>query len=377
MYIFTKISAGFKLRFMKVRLVFSLIFGLLISAVTLYFAFKNVSFHAVLKSLLQVNPFWILPTVIAVMINFILRTIRWKVILRSSQQVSFMGAYHPLIIGFMLNSILPARAGEIARPVILRKLEGTPFTTGLASVASERFFDILILVGFFAVMFRTIEIDPHLNIPFGKYVLNKSLLIYLGKGMIRLGILMICGMALIASKKIREIIAAVFLFLPGFFIRKNPTLKNTVEQKVCGPAIKIIDNFGDGFSVVKNPAEILKCIFLSISIWFFGGLSYYFLSLGFKGLSVTPVEMFIFMIIICFFIALPSVPGYWGLWEAGGVFALTLFGISANEAASFTLANHVIQFMPVIIAGIISMIITGVHLKQFAHPGKTEQPNGQ
>ena len=28
------------------------------------------------------------------------------------------------------------------------------------------------------------------------------------------------------------------------------------------------------------------------------------------------------MIIICFFIALPSVPGYWGIWEAGGVFAL-------------------------------------------------------
>ena len=76
------------------------------------------------------------------------------------------------------------------------------------------------------------------------------------------------------------------------------------------------------------------------------------------------------MIIICFFIALPSAPGYWGLWEAGGVFALTLFGISASEAASFTLVNQVIQFLPVILAGFISMILTGVNIKEFAHAGR-------
>ena len=72
------------------------------------------------------------------------------------------------------------------------------------------------------------------------------------------------------------------------------------------------------------------------------------------------------MVIICFFISLPSVPGYWGLWEAGGVFALSLFGISANRAAGYALVNHAVQIFPVIIAGFVSAIITGVNIRKMA-----------
>jgi uncharacterized membrane protein YbhN (UPF0104 family) len=70
------------------------------------------------------------------------------------------------------------------------------------------------------------------------------------------------------------------------------------------------------------------------------------------------------MIIICFFIALPSVPGFWGIWEAGGVFALSLFNVSAKEAAGFTLASHAIQIFPVIIIGVMSAMLTGVNALQ-------------
>ena len=72
------------------------------------------------------------------------------------------------------------------------------------------------------------------------------------------------------------------------------------------------------------------------------------------------------VIIICFFIALPSVPGFWGLWEAGGVFALSLFGVSANDAAGFTLANHAIQMIPVILVGFVSAVFTGVNIWRVA-----------
>jgi hypothetical protein len=58
------------------------------------------------------------------------------------------------------------------------------------------------------------------------------------------------------------------------------------------------------------------------------------------------------MIIILFFIALPSVPGWWGIWEAGGVFAMGLFGVPRLEAAGFTLVSHAMQVFPVILIGI-------------------------
>jgi len=351
---------------MKTRFVFSLVLGVLISAVMLYLALRNVSLSEVSRSILRIDPIWILLTVPIIMLSFLSRALRWKVILKSSGDISFAGAYHPLMIGFMLNCVLPARAGEIARPIVLKKIEDVPFSTGLASVAVERFFDILILLILFAAMFHVIEIDPNLNIEFGTYQLNRDLLLSLGQGMVKIGIFVICLMLLIVSKRVRDKISLMLLRLPGILIRNNESLKNKVEQKICSPIIQIMENAGSGFAIIKNPLEICICLILSIIIWVFAGLSYYILSLGFPGISLTLIEIFIFMIIICIFIALPSAPGYWGLWEAGGVFALTLYGISANEAASFTLANHVVQFLPVIIAGIISMVLTGVHIKQFS-----------
>ena len=76
------------------------------------------------------------------------------------------------------------------------------------------------------------------------------------------------------------------------------------------------------------------------------------------------------MVIVCFFISLPSVPGWWGLWEAGGVFALSLFGVTAKEAAGFTLANHAVQVIPVIIAGFASAMFLSVNIRQMSYQGK-------
>jgi hypothetical protein len=83
--------------------------------------------------------------------------------------------------------------------------------------------------------------------------------------------------------------------------------------------------------------------------------------------------MFAVMVIICLFIALPSVPGYWGVWEAGGVFAMSLFGIPTDAAAGFTLANHGVQVFPVVIVGFVSAIITGVNIWQVSYQKKTAE----
>ena len=91
-------------------------------------------------------------------------------------------------------------------------------------------------------------------------------------------------------------------------------------------------------------------------------MSYYVMSLGCPGIKLSFFEMSAVMIIICFFIALPSVPGYWGIWEAGGIFAMALFGIATKDAAGFTLVNHLIQIFPVIIVGFFSAILTGINI---------------
>ena len=114
--------------------------------------------------------------------------------------------------------------------------------------------------------------------------------------------------------------------------------------------------------MLQSPVKIIACIGLSTLIWITAAYSYYLFSLGCPGIHLNYLEISAMMIVIIFFIALPSVPGFWGLWEAGGVFALSLFGVITKDAAGYTLANHAIQIIPVILIGFVSAMITGINI---------------
>jgi uncharacterized protein (TIRG00374 family) len=332
---------------MKRNAAISLVVGVIISALTLYLAFKNVPFSDLTSYVVSIDYLWILPTVVVVLLSFVLRAYRWQVILKSTGEVSFWNAYHPLMIGFMINSVLPGRVGEIARPVILKKQEDIPFSTGLATVAAERVFDVIIMIVLFAALLATVQIDPNLDITFGKYHLNRAALLTAGRGLFNLLLLLLAGIIIISFD--------------------GAEFKEKAQKKVCTPLVKLVENFSYGFALIKYPAKIVICLGLSFVIWILSALAYYLMAQGCPGIGLSFAELFAVMIIICFFIALPSVPGYWGIWEAGGIFGLTLFGVATKEAAGFTLVNHVIQMFPIIIAGIISAMITSINIIQVSY----------
>ncbi|MBI9084474.1 MAG: flippase-like domain-containing protein [Desulfobacterales bacterium] len=361
---------------MKKNTSLSLLIGALISAVALYLAFRNVPFGDLVAYLAAIDPFWALSSVAVVMVSFTLRAYRWQVILGSSHRIGFKNAYHPLMIGFMLNCILPGRVGELARPAVLKKQEGVAYTTGLATVAVERTFDVILLLLMLVVVLATVEIDPSIDLTFGSYHLNRETLMAIGSGMTRIGIVLIAGIVLVSLEKTRQMIVTAVWFLPNLLVFAGMGAKERIHRRLCAPLVGIIDNIATGFEMVKQPGRLSLCMVLSALIWGLGAVSYYMVALAVPGLSLSFGEISTVMIIICFFIALPSVPGFWGIWEAGGVFALTLFGVSSGEAAGYALASHVIQMFPVILAGLVSALITGINLRQVAGgaPGNKNPP---
>jgi hypothetical protein len=301
-----------------------------------------------------------------VLLSFYLRAFRWQIILTTSRKIPVWRAYHPMMIGFMINCILPGRLGEVARPIILQKKENIPFTTGLATVAAERLFDICLLLALFIVTVSAIQINPDANVTFGNYQLNRSTLELVFGGMLKMGALLIIGIILITIGKVREIIYKIIRFLPNTLFFFGQKIKDMTQRRICEPLIGIIENVARGFALVRYPGKILICSVYSLLIWGLIAFSYYLFSLGSPGINLTFYEWCVVMVIICFFISLPSVPGWWGLWEAAGVFALSLFGVSAREAAGFTLANHALQVFPVILLGLISAMAISVNIRQMS-----------
>jgi uncharacterized protein (TIRG00374 family) len=358
---------------MKTKVTISLILGLIISTLALYLSFRNVPLSDLLMYLKSINYIWILPSVMVVLISFALRAFRWQIILGPAQKVGFWGAFHPLMIGFMINCILPGRVGEVARPAVLQTRENIPFSTGLATVAAERVFDVSLLLVLFAVLLATVKIDPSLDLVFGKYHLNKQVLVTVGKGVFQLFVLLVAGIVIVGFTATRKVLNSLIMRIPSLFLFAGDAFKNKIQKKVCEPLIDVVENFASGFALVKHPSKICTCIGLSVVVWGLAAFSYYLMAQGCPGIELSFTEMFVVMIVICFIIALPSVPGFWGVWEAGGVFALALLGISSKEAAGFTLANHAVQMFPVIIVGIISAMVTSVNIWQVSFHKKEKK----
>jgi glycosyltransferase 2 family protein len=363
---------------MPKKLIISLVIGGMISALTLFLAFRNVPADQLLSYLGTIDYWWILPTVIIIALTFAIRALRWKIILKEICEVSFWQAFHPTMIGFMMNCVLPGRVGELARPVLLRQKRGVPMTTGLSTIAAERIFDLISLIAMFVLFFSTVAGNIGMEGTYLGVELDGEVLKSIVTGMIRLSIALALFIVLLTIDTSRNAIKQMIDGIGRWFSRLIPGLKRPIDR-LFNLAQSIIDNVAVGLSLVRNPIQLAYCAGLTVLIWALTAVSYSLFALGCPGITLSLWEFTTVMVIICFVIALPSVPGFWGLWEAGGVFALSIFGVAEKDALGFTLVNHASQIFPVIGIGLVSALITSVNILQLSHNGTAAeaQPDAQ
>ena len=351
------------------KLILSLMVGLAISGAGLYFSFRKVQFGPLMEYIASVNYWWTLPAFGIAMASFFLRAWRWQVIMGSVERIAYWEAYHPMMIGFMMNCILPGRVGELARPAILKRQKNVPFFQTLATVAAERAFDLIILLGLFAVVTSCVQIDPNLEVVVDDYTISSKVLQSAATAMTRLSLVLITGIVLVSFEFSRGLMERVILASPAILFFLSLNAQEKVRKAVCRPIVGIMNGIAQGFAAIKDFGKVLLCLGISAAIWALLASTYFVMVQGCPGISMSALELTAMMVIICFAISLPSAPGFWGLWEAGGIFAMVLFGVARDEAAGFTLVNHVIQLIVPILMGVVSVVLTGVSIRQISNAG--------
>ena len=343
------------------KLILSLIIGIFFSGLALLVTFKNIPLKDFIIYLKSVNYWWAIPSLCIGMGSFLLRVVRWQLILKPVKKATFLSSFHPLMIGFMINSVLPGRVGEIARPAIFSRKEGVPFSKVLATVGAERVFDVMTLLFLSVIMLSVVEINSALDLTFGGYHLNRESFETIWIATVKICVILFFFIVIIGIKKTRTIIKQIILQIPGMIFFIAPSKRESLRSGIFKKITMFLDNLASGLEIIKKPSDIFWCLLLSFMVWITSALAFFVMAFGCPGINISFLEMCAVLVIICFFIALPSVPGYWGLFEAGGVFGLMIFGVSSTEGAGFILANHVIQMLPTIIIGIISSTLLGVN----------------
>ena len=122
-----------------------LLLSLLIAAAALYLTFRKTDWGSLLGTLGRIDLLPLLLVLPMLALSYVFRIQRWKILLRPVSGVSFREASAPLLTGFMVNSLLPGRVGEILRALLLSRKTDVPRAASFATVVVARLFDGLVL----------------------------------------------------------------------------------------------------------------------------------------------------------------------------------------------------------------------------------------
>jgi uncharacterized protein (TIRG00374 family) len=117
--------------------------GVVCTVVFGYIAVRDVDPAAVRDAFRQSDPWWIAPTLLVFAVSIFLRASRWQLLFEPGKRPPLGAVTNALLVSYLFNNVLPARAGEAARIVALHQSARTPRAETLATVVIERVFDVI------------------------------------------------------------------------------------------------------------------------------------------------------------------------------------------------------------------------------------------
>jgi uncharacterized protein (TIRG00374 family) len=292
--------------------------------VCLYIAFQGLHLEDFVGVVKSVNYWWIIPAVAVYTIAVVIRTWRWRAMLRPIADISMGRLWPVVVIGYMGNNVYPARAGEVLRSYVLRRREGVPMSASLATVVLERLFDGLIMLLF---VFVTLPFAP---LP---AVYNQVVTVFS----------VVFGVALL-----------FFLVLasrPAQFLRLWQWIATRfLPARFASMGSDIVTKFVSGLQSLKSPREMLVIFASSALIWLTETGKYWVIMQGFP-FHVDFTVLMLMTAVVNLATTLPSTPGYAGTFDVPGILVLQRYGIGQAIATGYTLVLHVALWLPITLLG--------------------------
>jgi uncharacterized membrane protein YbhN (UPF0104 family) len=319
---------------------------------------------------------YIIPTIILIFVSHYLRAVRWSVLIAPIKRVSVLNLFSATMIGFMANCVLPARIGEIIRPVMVARKEKIKVTVSFATVVMERIFDMLSIIVFASLLFfflpaetlqdKSVSTINHAEasaeVVKAEYVNEES----------ETG----------ASNTIKQlkkwsivmaffgILAITSLFLLSLYPRKAGAVFEKLlfffPHHLRDKLVNMLHSFISGLQVFDHKTKLLWIGVLSLIIWFFNATPIYVLCYAFD-IKLSFAGACFVMVCLALAVALPQAPGFIGVFHIATQKTLDIFGVGLSSAQSFAIILWALSVIPVIIVGLLFLWREGMSFGEISH----------
>jgi hypothetical protein len=327
--------------------------GIGVTLVLLWWVLRDIEFADVWAELRHARWGWLLAAVAAATLTFPLRALRWRVLLRyEGARVPLIPVWHATAIGFMANNLL-GRAGEVARAYAARQLTGVRFTTAVASIAVERVFDGLTIVGLLLI-----------GIAAGGFA-----------GEATIGGVSVSRVATSAGLVFAAALGVAILVVawPAWWLRLAERIAaRMLPQRWTAKVVSLLEGLIDGLSALRAPGRLAAVLAWSVVLWVVNAASFVLAFVAF-GLVLPPGAALVMQGILAFAVALPSSPGFFGVFEAATFAALALYGVEQTQAVSVAIGYHISGFIPITLLGLWSLGRANLHLSSLREGASGDQ----
>jgi glycosyltransferase 2 family protein len=330
-------EVSLKARLLNVRTIGSIVFVLILVAF-LFRVVLNVDIASTLEYIGNANPLLLLVGLFAYYLTFPLRSLRWSLILRKvDTHVPYRDATEILYLSWFVNCVVPAKLGDLYRAYLLRGNYGASISRTVGTIFIERITDVCVI---FAL------------------ALAAGYWSFRGRNRPEVDALFLAGFAF----ALVLILVLVALRLWG----------GHLTRFMPGRLAEYYEKFHHGSTAALAPKTLAAVFAITVAVWTLEGIRVYFVihALGLAELDSLRISASIFVALAASLLtAIPLTPAGIGFVQFGVVWAMSLYGVSAEAGTAVALTDFVLATLSVIVfGGILYLVSDKVRRAHSARP---------
>lgn len=332
---------------MRRTLQISIIVVLTVLFLWLFLRSSNLS--DVWRILQSTNVPWLLLGFFVNWFALIFRTIRWRTILPAENPPAFYPTFFANTCGYMLSTVLPIRAGDVARPALISRRTNVRFSAALGTVLTERVLDLYSLLLLYAYFSFAHWHD---------YAGSKSFFI------IRSG-----AVAAAVALGALTIFTFGLYFFRGGIRKAHEFVGRILPSRFRASWMHFFDSFAESLDITERPTALVKVLFCTAGVWFCLTAQFWLVTIAMH--RPLPFDAGFFITgITTLGMAIPTPGAVGGFHKACQLVLTNFYGYDIDSSVAVAIVFHLVGTLPVLVTGLLLFIREGLSWRELKSAGE-------
>lgn len=316
--------------------------GVVISLISFYLVTRQVDWHGMAEVIRQSRWQWLLLGMGLTLVTYGLFAFRLRTLLSHVVSLPISEAFSYVMLGYFANTVLPLRLGDVAQASLLAyRLRVSPSLV-LAGLTLGRILDVIWMLTLALALLPTIVLIPAIR--------------YAALAFAAATAVALSGMLIFAARSPGRI-----LVLVG---RLN-SLPKTIQQRLMA----LLIGFHQGLKVLLDRRQLLQVLSISAVGWLCAGFWTICYLHGFR-LQIPWYAGWLLLVVVNLGAALPSSPGFVGLYHYLVWLALSLWVPDRSRVLGYAIASHGLNTAMILSVGGVCLWREGFTIRGLAGRGR-------